>query len=160
VSRCNLNAWLSTHKLVLMEGAVNERLRRAPGIHLHPLLGNAALVQEPSGRKALSVIYQEYIDISGAADLPLMLFTPTWRADRERVGDAGIDPAINQDAARFLRALREQQTRPELIAIGGLLGPRNDCYLPEEGLSVERAREYHAWQADELVRGGVDYLVA
>jgi S-methylmethionine-dependent homocysteine/selenocysteine methylase len=59
-----------------------------------------------------------------------------------------------------LRALREEQTSPKLIAIGGLLGPRNDCYQPEQGLSVEQAHEYHAWQADQLVHGGADYLVA
>jgi hypothetical protein len=46
VSHGNLNVLLSTYPLVLMVGAVNERLRRAPGIRLHALLGNAALVRQ------------------------------------------------------------------------------------------------------------------
>lgn len=156
----DMQTLLTMHSLVVMEAAVNERLRRAPGIRLHERLGNAPLVLDSQGQTALRTIYQEYIDIAAAAGLPLFLYTPTWRADRARVEESGVSRAINVDATEFMCALREAQANPENIGIGGLLGPRNDCYRPEEGLSVEQAREYHAWQIGQLVRGGVDFLVA
>jgi len=151
---------LDTHPLILMEAAIVERLRRASGVRLHAKLVNAPLIYDPQGRAALRAIYQEYIDIAAAAELPLLLCTPTWRAGRERVETSDSKQAINSDAARFMRELRDAQPHAGQIRIGGLLGPRNDCYTPEQGLSVDVARGYHAWQIEQLLQGGVDYLLA
>jgi S-methylmethionine-dependent homocysteine/selenocysteine methylase len=47
-----------------------------------------------------------------------------------------------------------------VIKIGGIVGCKNDCYKPEEGLSASEAEQYHAWQISRLERAGVDFLIA
>jgi S-methylmethionine-dependent homocysteine/selenocysteine methylase len=44
--------------------------------------------------------------------------------------------------------------------IGGLLGCKNDCYRPEQGLSAADAETFHRWQINQLAQGGVDFLIA
>ena len=83
-------AFLDRHELVLMEAAIVERLRRDSDVELHPLLVNAALLCDDAGRGALRRIYRDYVDIARQAGLPLLLCTPTWRANRERLEQAGF----------------------------------------------------------------------
>jgi S-methylmethionine-dependent homocysteine/selenocysteine methylase len=152
---------LQDRPLVLMEAAINERLRRSACVQLHPNLVNAPLIYDPAGREALARIYGEYMDIAAAAELPLLLCTPTWRADRIRVSDSDVSPAINTDAAGFMQDLRDSHgaTRAN-VRIGGLLACKNDCYRPSEGLSATEAEQFHGWQIEQLARGGVDFLLA
>jgi S-methylmethionine-dependent homocysteine/selenocysteine methylase len=152
---------LQTNSLVLMEAAVVERLRRDGSNWLHPTLVNAPLVLHDPGRQALEAIYQEYVDVARAASLPLFLCTPTWRANRERVSEAGITTAINSEAVAFMRGFRDAQGKmKDSIRVGGLMGCRNDCYRPEEALSAGDAEEFHAWQIGQLSGAGVDFLLA
>lgn len=150
---------LEQHRLILMEAAINERLRRNPAIQLHPQLGNAPLIYKSAGRAALRGIYQEYLDLAADAGLPILLCTPTWRADHDRVSGANVPATVNIDAASFMLGLREEQAEPRKVLIGGLIGCRNDCYTPAEGLSTSEAASYHAWQIEQLVKGGVDFLI-
>jgi len=152
---------LRDRQLVLMEAAINERLRRSADVKLHPELVNAALIYDPAGRAALARIYGEYMDIAAEAALPLLLCTPTWRANRIRVSDSDVSPAINVDAAGFMQDLRDSRgaTRAA-VKIGGLLACKNDCYRPDEGLSAAEAEQFHSWQIEQLARGGVDFLLA
>ena len=147
-------------RLILMEAAVVERLRRSPGVALHPSLVNAPLIYEQAGREALAAIYAEYLSIAAAADLPILLCTPTWRAGESRVAEAKADPKINRDAADFLRHLRDCAAPRAAVRIGGLIGCANDCYAPGEGLPAAEAESRHAWQVDQLALGGVDFLLA
>lgn len=152
---------LAGNELLLMEAAIVERLRRSADVELHPVLVNAPLIYDPAGREAMRDIYQGYIDIAAAAGLPFLMCTPTWRTNRQRVADTGIDTAVNIDAARFLRELREAQ--PEAthdIRIGGLIGCKNDCYQPQQGLTAAEAETFHAWQIGQLEAGGVDFIIA
>lgn len=152
---------LAGNELLLMEAAIVERLRRSADVELHPVLVNAPLIYDPAGREAMREIYQGYIDIAAAAGLPFLMCTPTWRTNRQRVADTGIDTAVNIDAARFLRELREAQ--PEAthdIRIGGLIGCKNDCYQPQQGLTAAEAETFHAWQIGQLEAGGVDFIIA
>jgi S-methylmethionine-dependent homocysteine/selenocysteine methylase len=144
-----------------MEAAVVERLRRSAKVTLHPRLVHAPLICDAGGRKALESIYQSYIDIAKGPRLPILVCTPTWRANRERVDEADFPASINADAVAFLRRLRDRQVPGgPAIRIGGMLGCKNDCYLPAEGLPAVEAESFHAWQADQLARAGVDFLIA
>ncbi len=156
-----LEALLLRSGMILMEAAILERLRRAPGVRLDPLLMHAPLIYDAAGRRRLSGLYREYIDLASAAGLPLLLCTPTWRASRDRVTAAGIDSPINRDAVRFLQELRASRADggPEVL-IGGLIGCQGDCYRPEEALSSPEAERFHAWQVAELATAGCDYLIA
>ena len=156
-----LSRLLQDRELVLMEAAINERLRRADGVELHPTLVNAPLIYDPAGKAALARIYGEYIEIAAAAELPLLLCTPTWRANRLRVSESGTSGTINADAAAFMQDLQDSRgtTRTE-VSIGGLLACKNDCYRPDEGLRADVAERFHTWQIEQLAEGGVDFLLA
>ena len=153
--------FLDSHGLILMEGSVVERLRRASGVELHPLLVNAPLIYDAHGATALGEIYRGYMDIALGAGVPFMMCTPTWRANQARVQESGAAPMLNGDAVRFMQGLRESHgSNAGMVKIGGMIGCRNDCYRPGEGLSVGEAERFHAWQIDQLAEAGVDFLIA
>lgn len=157
-----LHQILDENEFILTEAAIVERLRRSEGVRLDPLLVHAPLIYNQEGRTALSAIYNEYLAIAKDKDLPVLICTPTWRANRERVLKAGGDSRINQDSVTFLKDLiTANGYGPDFeVKIGGTLGCMNDCYLPEEALSAESSEDFHAWQVNELADGGVDYLIA
>jgi S-methylmethionine-dependent homocysteine/selenocysteine methylase len=152
---------LENSQFVLMEGSINEQLRRSGAVRLHPRLTNAPLIYEETGRNMLAELYLAYMAVAREAQLPFLMCTPTWRANRERVAEAGVSSDINIDAAAFMRGLRDGQGAwRSNVWIGGLMGCKNDCYKPQEGLSVSEAEQFHRWQAGQLQRGDVDFLVA
>jgi homocysteine S-methyltransferase len=152
---------LNRHSRILMEGAIVERVRRDGEIRLHPTLLNAPLIYDTLGRHVLANLYRGYIEIALNHNLPFVMSTPTWRANRERTHEAAVPATLNRDAADFMRQIRKGYGEDEqLIRIGGLMGCKNDCYRPEEALSTKQARNFHAWQIAELAAGGVDFLLA
>ena len=152
---------LNDHKLVLMEAAIVELLRRSGEVELHPRLVNAPLIYEATGREALRRIYQSYINIAQQAQVPFLMCTPTWRTNLARVEETKIRSSINRDAVHFLQEIRASGGNdPENIKIGGLIGCKNDCYQPREALSAQEAEQFHAWQISQLKQGGVDFIIA
>jgi S-methylmethionine-dependent homocysteine/selenocysteine methylase len=147
---------LERNELILLEAAIVEPIRRSGRVELHPELVNAPLIYDTAGADALRDLYETYIEIAEQAGLPLLLCTPTWRANRERVDSSGAPRTINRDAVAFLRGIPQGGE----IRIGGLIGCKNDSYRPELGLPVEEAEAFHAWQLGELAEAGVDFLVA
>jgi len=114
-----------------------------------------------AGRSELTKLYLEYLDIALEAKLPFLMDTPTWRANRERVYETNISRSINYDAVKFLQEIRDTQLKGVVnIRIGGSIGCKNDCYLPEEGLTSSEAERFHSWQVGQLAKGGVDFLMA
>jgi len=157
----HLQKLLTDNDIILMEAAIVERLRRSESIDLHPSLVHAPLIYDSNGREALKEIYNSYIRIARNNNIPIIICTPTWRANQERVIDAGIDPKINIDSAKLLIELREKLDGfTDKVIIGGVVGCKNDCYKPEEGLTIEKAEKFHEWQITQLVQGGVDFLIA
>lgn len=145
------------NKFILGEGAINERIRRS-SVKLHPTLANAPLIYGES-KEALAMIYRSYIEIAEKANVPIFIYTPTWRANKERIEASEFSKEINTDACRFMQEIRDSFPEfSEKIKIGGLLGCKNDCYLPEEALPEKEAEEFHTWQINELVRGGADFI--
>jgi len=153
------------NKLILMEAAVVERLRRRDDIQLDPHLVHAPLLYNATGRAALSEIYLEYLALAANANIPILLGTPTWRANQERVANANIQQTINVDAVHYLQALRKAHCEahgfsPRNMKIGGIIGCKNDAYRPDLALSARAAEAFHHWQIQSLADGGVDYLMA
>lgn len=144
-----------------MEAAIVERLRRSGEVRLHDTLVNAPLIYDERTREIMGALYQGYVDLALNAGLPMLLCTPTWRANRARVHEAEVDSSINIDASRFMRAFRDAAAhRGGIVRVGGMTGCRNDCYRPDEGLSVSASQAFHAWQVEQLAEGGVDFLIA
>ncbi|MDA8415323.1 MAG: homocysteine S-methyltransferase family protein [Desulfobacteraceae bacterium] len=153
---------LAASPVILGEGAVIERLRRADGIQLDEHVVNSALIYQDAGRSALEGICRQYLEIGQRYNLPLLLSTPTWRAGRERIAAAGLAGRdLNGDNARFLAGLRDSYgDYARQVAICGLMSCRGDAYKPDEALSADAATEFHAWQAGQLAEAGVDFLLA
>jgi len=144
-----------------MEAAVVERLRRNPYVNMHPNLEHATLIYDENGKRELGRLYAGYISVANEADIPLLLCTPTWRANRERITNYKLTLNINHDSVRFMQGLRDSQdTRAHMVRIGGFIGCKNDCYKPEEGLSTKEAEEFHSWQINQLAQADVDFLMA
>jgi homocysteine S-methyltransferase len=149
-------------RAILLEGSVVERVRRGWPHLLDPLLMNSAMIYSAEGREVLTAIYGEYLEAGRANALPMMLLTPTWRADPGRVARtpfAGRD--LNGDAARFMVGLRDGLGGygPQVL-VAGLMGCRGDAYRPQEALPREDAAAFHRTQSEALARGGVDLLFA
>ncbi len=154
---------LTAAPALLAEGSVVERVRRgAPGA-LHPELLTATLVRDAAGRALLESIWRGYLGVARASGLPIVLLTPTWRANREAVERAGLSgDALCRENVAALDALRCEHAAagggPVLIA--GLLGPQGDAYDPRAALGEREAEALHAWQAGLLAEAGVDLLTA
>lgn len=156
-----LTTSLETYEYLLMEAAIIENLIRSGRNELHPRLLTALLIYDDAGQKALIRFMDDYIAIANRADVPILICTPTWRANLERLFEAGIEADVNGDAVAFLKTIRERwDTRGVSILIGGLMGCQNDSYRPEQGLITSEAKAFHSWQADRLAAAGPDFLMA
>lgn len=147
---------INQSNFILMEAAVNERLRRSSNTKLHPELVGALLVYSDNGRKALTEIFNEYIDIAVKSELPILLCTPTRTANHMKTSK--YVQSINKDNAHFLKQIRNNRSDSD-IRIGGMIGCKNDCYLPAEALSYDEAKDFHRWQISQFEDASVDFLI-
>lgn len=162
MNNISIAEFLESASCILGEGAVIERIRRSGDLELDPFLVNSAFIYAGAKRAALETIYRQYLDIGRKFDLPLLISTPTWRANRERIDSAGYSGVdVNGDNVRFFDALRKDYgTYAKKVVICGLMSCRGDAYNPADGLAVEAAQAFHAWQAEKLAEAGCDFLLA
>lgn len=152
---------LAENDLILGEAAVVEPLRRSGKVELHPSLVHALLIYDEAGQRELSRLYNTYISIAHKAGLPILMCTPTWRANKERLSAAGLSRDVNKDGVDFLKQVRKNWSSwQENILIGGITACKNDCYKPAEGLSSRDAYDFHSWQMNKLAEAGADFLSA
>ena len=156
----SLEKILDSHDFILTEAAVIESLKRSFRVRLHPRLENALLIYDGDGSDALTALYHGFIRVARQADVPILLCAPTWRANRERMVENKCTTDLNGDAVNFLKELRVGcGVWASNILIGGLVGSKNDCYRPEEGLSIDEAKAFHRWQIHRIAEAGADFLL-
>lgn len=152
---------LIKNDVILAEAAITEALRHSNKVELHPRLVNALLIYDRAGERELSHLYNDYISVAHKAGVPIVICTPTWRANKERLSETKLSSNVNKDAVNFMKQLRSNWSSWEgNILIGGLIGCKNDCYKPAEGLSSQDAYDFHLWQLNKLAEAGVDFLIA
>jgi homocysteine S-methyltransferase len=153
---------LSYYPVIITEGSIIERLKREYSIELDANIANAGLIYDAAHRRLLTGMYRQYIDITCERDLPILLFTPTWRANAERIRLANLAGRdVNKDCYEFLAEIRDSYGNyAEKIFIGGLIGCKGDAYKPAEALTTADAEAFHAWQIERLAGVGVDFLTA
>jgi homocysteine S-methyltransferase len=158
----DITSVLSREPFILAEGAVVERLRRQSPHPLDEQVINAGFIYEEAAGKTLEAIYRDYVEIARTHQIPVFIFTPTWRAIRERIEKSPYKgKPLNGDGYRFVDKIRQSYgDYASRIFIGGLMGCKGDAYKPEESLAIGEAREYHREQANALARAGVDFLFA
>ena len=147
--------------VIFTEGAVAERLRREFSVQINPFVAHSALIYHSESRAILRSIYKQYINSAQRRNVPILIFTPTRRANPERINQAGLlDKDINGDCARFLMDVRDEYDKyKQSIYIGGIMGCKGDAYNAVEALPSDQAFEFHLRQAEQLSDGGVDFLL-
>lgn len=150
------------HPFIVMEGSVIERIKRTTSYDLDRHVVNANMIYNDEGKSILAGIYREYLNIARAADLPVIILTPTWRANPERLRLAGLaNENVNADCFDFLDKIRSEQGEfSKKILIGGIVGCKNDAYKPEEALTRDEAYAFHKFQTAALAEAGVDFIMA
>ena len=154
---------VSIRPVLLAEGAVIERIHRLPEPVLDPLLLNTPLIYDPKGKAVMGGIYRGYADIGRVFGLPMILLTPTWRANPVRLARSGFDDArrVNTDCVHFVSDIRDGYGGAAAdLFVGGLIGCVGDAYRPEEALGTNEAAVFHREQIDALAGAGVDFLLA
>lgn len=149
---------IASHSSVLMEGALGERLKREYGLTINGSVAMADLIYSQQGRLALETLWRSYMRIAEKYNLPFLATTPTRRANKQQVIQAGYDEAIIEDNVRFLRKIKE--TSNIEMYIGGLMGCKGDAYTGAGALNIEEAHDFHHWQAQLFKLAKADFLYA
>jgi hypothetical protein len=69
----NFDTCFKTSKVILMEGALGERLKREYNIIFDEYVAMAGLVYSVDSKQAMQTIFQQYLTIAENHDLPLLL---------------------------------------------------------------------------------------
>ncbi|MHB8129653.1 MAG: homocysteine S-methyltransferase family protein [Mobilitalea sp.] len=147
-----------TNNVMLMEGAIGERLKREYSIDPDINVALAGHIYQVEEKRALTEIFSQYIKIAEEYKLPIMLTTPTRRANKHNVEKSNYNEDIIRDNVLFLKNLRAESSGD--IFVGGLMGCKGDAYKATEVLSATDSYEFHAWQAELFQRSKVDFLFA
>jgi S-methylmethionine-dependent homocysteine/selenocysteine methylase len=154
----NFETCFKSSQIILMEGAVGERLKREYNIKLDENIALAGLIYHTDAKKAMQNIYLEYIAIAEKYNLPFIATTPTRRANVDRIKKSIYDESVINENVRFLKEIRD--TSKTEMFIGGLMGCKGDAYKATEILSIEDAYKFHTWQANLFKESEVDFLFA
>ncbi len=154
--------------LIVTDGGIETALTDRLGQEL-PEFAAFVLLDTAEGRIALREYYAPFLALAREQRLPIVLDTPTWRANPdwgERLGYGADELArVNADAAAFVRELDEPEpgrapvAGPEVI-VNGCVGPRVDDYVAGERMSAHEAEAYHAPQVRALAEAGVDRVTS
>ena len=153
-----LSECFEKNQIILMEGALGERLKREYGLQPDPEIALASLILEDNGKRALHEIWMQYLNIAKKYQLPFMATTPTRRANHDRMKHAGYHENLIAKHVAELKAIKENSDTE--MYVGGLMGCKGDAYTGEGALQTQKAKEFHKWQADLFLRENVDFLFA
>jgi homocysteine S-methyltransferase len=130
-----------------------------------PEFASFPLLDTEDGRAALTDYYLAYADIATRAQAPLLLETPTWRANPDHAAllgyDAGALDRVNRESVDFLTALATQRA-DELVGweVGGMIGPRGDGYATDGPVDPDAAADYHRPQLVSFAAAGAGRATA
>lgn len=124
-----------------------------------PEFASFPLLDTDEGRAALRDYYLAYADIAVRAGAPLLLETPTWRANPDHAALLGYDASaldrVNREGVAFLSAVAAERA-DELVGweVGGMLGPRGDGYASDGPVDADAAADYHRPQLASFAAAG------
>jgi S-methylmethionine-dependent homocysteine/selenocysteine methylase len=121
------------------------------------------LVDTGEGRAALTRYYTPFLELARNRGVPLMLSTPTWRANADWGALLGYDAdeldALNRRAVAFLEELRDEVPGADVV-IDGCIGPRSDGYAPTLIMGADESERYHAVQIATFADAGAQQVTA
>ncbi|MGR4010271.1 homocysteine S-methyltransferase family protein [Leucobacter sp. 1207-22] len=122
------------------------------------------LLETEAGRAALAEYYTPFIELAIAAEFPIALDTPTWRASSAWGDVLGYDAAalarLNRSAVEFVREVASNVDGNATLTVGGCIGPRADEPVEGEFMTAEEAEEYHLPQVRALAAAGANRIGA
>jgi homocysteine S-methyltransferase len=148
---------------ILCEGSIIETLKHNSPELLNPIIHNSSLLFFNQGHRILDLLYRIYLEIGQFIDLPMLVMTPTWKANPENLKKAGSLNCheVSRLSMNLLDGIRKEfGSYSERIFIGGQLGPKGDAYKAAEALDADAAEEFHNEQIEALCSSGVDFLLA
>ena len=156
----NLSNLLKSSQLILTEGSMYDRLKRAAGDLFDPYLIHLGLLFSEPGRETIAKVYLEYIQAAHDFNFPVIILSPTWRANEENIQHSPTkEKNPNALGVDFLIKLRQKiPASSPAVLVGGTFGPKGDCYLPEQAPSTEEALKFHAPQIEKLAATKADFL--
>ena len=151
----------------ITDGGIETALADRLGQEL-PEFAAFVLLETPEGREALRAYYRPFVELAAERGLPLVLDTPTWRANPDWGRRLGVDAAglarANADAVALVRRVVDEAApagAPEIeVVVNGCVGPRFDEYASAERMSPEEAERYHAPQVAALAEAGADRVTS
>jgi S-methylmethionine-dependent homocysteine/selenocysteine methylase len=147
-----------TAPLTVTDGGLETVLVYQHGIELPDFAAFPLLDTEP-GRVALAAYYEPYLAIGRRLGVPVVVDTPTWRANLDWGARLGYDAirlaAINRRAVEFVRELATRGPGgPVQHVVDGVVGPRGDGYVIGDTVSASEAAAYHGLQARAFAEAG------
>ncbi|MDZ5620780.1 homocysteine S-methyltransferase family protein [Nocardioides bizhenqiangii] len=148
-----------THQL-LTDGGLETELIFNRGLDL-PEFAAFPLVDTDEGRDTLRSYYAAYVRIAVRAQVPMLLETPTWRANPDHGAALGYDATaldrLNRRSVELMNEIANEHD-DELVGwqVGGILGPRGDGYLAAGGVDPAEAASYHRPQLAAFAAAGAD----
>lgn len=142
----------------LTDGGLETELLFNQGIDL-PDFAAFPLLDRDDGRAALLAYHRAFVDLAVRAGAPILLETPTWRANADHGALLGYDAAaldrINRSAVELLATLAAERA-DELVGweVGGMVGPRGDGYVSAGDVDPGEAAEYHRPQLAAFLAAG------
>ncbi|WP_183095968.1 homocysteine S-methyltransferase family protein, partial [Nocardioides stalactiti] len=143
---------------LLTDGGIETDLIFNRGIDL-PEFAAFPLLDTEAGRAALRSYFEEYVEVAVRAAVPLLLETPTWRANPDHASGLGYDAAavdrVNRFAVTFLAEIARTRA-DELVGwqVGGIIGPRGDGSVAAGGVDPDEAAAYHRPQLAAFAEAG------
>jgi len=147
---------MAAHPVVLMEGALSERLKREYRLTLDPHVTMAKLYRSRKNAEALSALWNGYISIARQYGFPFLACTPTRRTNQETVAMAGCGDDVLGGNIAFLRGV-QQQCGIEMY-VGAQIGNRGNAYSTEGALNEKDALCFHRWTVERYARANTDFL--
>ena len=123
------------------------------------------LLRTGEGTELLRRWYRQFGEIAVGHGRPLLLESPTWRANPDwgaRLGyDADALARANRSAIALMMELREEFERPGTpVIVCGNMGPRGDGYVADLRMAPGEAAGYHQAQVDAFAQAGADLVSA
>ena len=154
---------LLTNDLVVTDAGIETVLSFQRGFDL-PLFAAYPLLERPDGRRVLSEYMSDFVTLADKHDAPLILETPTWRANAawaEQLGQSSDDLLrVWDDAVQLVDDVRSRRLTERTSVISGSVGPRGDGYVPGDTMTAVEAARYHASQISGMADAGADLVTA
>ena len=147
-------------KVILTEGALAERIKTEFKIETDEFIKHAGLIYDHP--EVFELLYTQYINIGQMSNLPIMIMTPTRKANHDSIEKSYFqNQNILSDACVFLNGIKKSYKEySNKIMIGGLLGCKGDAYSTHIKLSERESYLFHKPQTMQFQKEKIDFLFA